>query len=695
MGNTHVHEKACGDCPAPSVVAKQHVHVISSVRSVDKAETAKACKNNSDNTSTDTATTTKSSIATTTENTPETESTKNVSSSTTSIFLKTIKSTLQDIFDPVEPERLPPKRHPPKQLIYGCQTAEQHFDYIDAICDESVHWHGKEGLDAMGFEFRLVHHPKTCTCPDNIHANNKDDDDLTDSEAEDDEEQGYMEESDNDEGDNDDGYGQFDDEDSDNGAGQAQRMSEASSMVPVKEQEDYTSTMVPLNDSIATATIGGPGSIASASPYASSVVSRNTSTASLFSLATHNTDAEFTLGTLEDGSSLRRQRHGSRRSSLARRSARFPLATISSQQAVAVMEQDSCALRLHHVQSGGTLVTPENHLQFIPDGKFYDELARFCMEYSQQIMLEEADLEWVPIPTNSTTVLDDKAEEEENDNKCKYNAMVSRSYMERRRQRQSGACSAESKEKQKTLVIITGKGQVHAGIFSRRHLLVTSMEAATSLPFTRGAQERGMGIIMLDPNALGYRMGMDVVENSLKYLFLEDGACNDEEEIYVLGHSMAGAQIVRFFTSNSCSHSRPATPSSSVSDGTSSAAANGVTTSDKTTAEEGGIARLLKKIRAVAFTDSNHNINWTKRHPELTEVLTGPKSLYIKSHKVHEKAKSLGEKHHDCQFWRHRFGDIKTLWAGTHEHALTNYTARAHIWEHFDTFLKEQEEDQQ
>ena len=37
--------------------------------------------------------------------------------------------------------------------------------------------------------------------------------------------------------------------------------------------------------------------------------------------------------------------------------------------------------------------------------------------------------------------------------------------------------------------------------------------------------------------------------------------------------------------------------------------------------------------------------------------------------------------------------DIRTLWAGTHEHALTNYTARFHIWDHFDEFLHQTKEE--
>merc|ERR1719503_436124 len=98
--------------------------------------------------------------------------------------------------------------------------------------------------------------------------------------------------------------------------------------------------------------------------------------------------------------------------------------------------------------------------------------------------------------------------------------------------------------------------------------------------------------------------------------------------------------------------------------------------------------KFLQQIKAVAFTDSNHNINWTKHNPPLKELIEGPSSLYIKSHKVHEDAKKLGELHHDCNFWKHRFGTVKTIWAGTNEHALTNYAGMQYIWDHFDDFLE-------
>ena len=172
-----------------------------------------------------------------------------------------------------------------------------------------------------------------------------------------------------------------------------------------------------------------------------------------------------------------------------------------------------------------------------------------------------------------------------------------------------------------------------------------------------------MEIVLLDPNVNGHEMGMEVIEASLEKLFFHREL--DEEEIYVVAHSMAGAQLVRFLHKHESASNDP----------------NGDTTCTK---EE---TSFLQKIKAIAFTDSNHNINWCKNTPSVSNLLVGPSCLYIKSHKVHDEPKTLGEAHDDCQFWKHRFGDIKTLWAGTHEHALTNYTARFHIWDHFDEFL--------
>ena len=36
------------------------------------------------------------------------------------------------------------------------------------------------------------------------------------------------------------------------------------------------------------------------------------------------------------------------------------------------------------------------------------------------------------------------------------------------------------------------------------------------------------------------------------------------------------------------------------------------------------------------------------------------------------------------RFWQHRFGRIRTLWAGTADHALSNWAGHESIWDHFD-----------
>lgn len=309
----------------------------------------------------------------------------------------------------------------------------------------------------------------------------------------------------------------------------------------------------------------------------------------------------------------------------------------------------SCALRLFHIPSG-EMITEMNHKTYVAHGKHYDEIARLCMEYSQECMMEEGSLEW-------TTV-------------CKQ-----------RNIRALTSKTTNMKQATSTLVIITGKGKVGAGIFSRRYLMTLGVETATSLPFVREAIRRKMNIAILDPNMAEETAiitntkplsAMEVVEASLEELFFQndDEQCtNSKQQLYVLAHSMAGSQLARYLLNK-------ANPP----------LGEDVPETENVNGEE-RVQSILQQLQAVAYTDSNHNIQWVKKYPTLTKFLAGPKSLYIKSHKVHEDAKQLGDiAHEDDHFWKHRFGTIRTLWAGTNEHALTNHTGSSHIWEHFDSF---------
>ena len=50
---------------------------------------------------------------------------------------------------------------------------------------------------------------------------------------------------------------------------------------------------------------------------------------------------------------------------------------------------------------------------------------------------------------------------------------------------------------------------------------------------------------------------------------------------------------------------------------------------------------------------------------------------------------SAGDECPKDRFWSHRFGEVRTVWAGTTEHSLSNWTAHKPIWEHFDKIREE------
>ena len=97
---------------------------------------------------------------------------------------------------------------------------------------------------------------------------------------------------------------------------------------------------------------------------------------------------------------------------------------------------------------------------------------------------------------------------------------------------------------------------------------------------------------------------------------------------------------------------------------------------------------ILRHLRAVAFTDSNHSIKWLKNHGKVSSFVQSSSSLYVRTANEYDCEKRVpGELCKADQFWKHRFGDIHTIWAGTNDHSLSNWTAHSFIWEHFDKYL--------
>lgn len=327
-------------------------------------------------------------------------------------------------------------------------------------------------------------------------------------------------------------------------------------------------------------------------------------------------------------------------------------------------------IRLLHI-STNTWITKQNREMYIADGEMYEEVVRLCQEYAQDLMIQEASLHWVSVCEDKTKGNPIRMLVNRN-----YPIPSSRSSGEKGRERtvdssQDANHGVVGCDKE-MLLITTGKGKVRAGIFSRQHLLVSSIEASTALPMVRDAKRRNMYIAILDPNARGDRYGMATYQQSMEVLF---GRCPSESvpmdanarldtkgkpsagSLYILAHSASGSQLARYLLLLS---------------------------------QEGAAGYFFSRIKSIAFTDSNHSIQWLKKHSHLSALFQSSATLYIRSsnqyrdddwerHKCGDMVDTSRDEH-----WLHRFGKVPTIWAGTTDHSLTNYTSHSIIWEHFD-----------
>lgn len=197
-----------------------------------------------------------------------------------------------------------------------------------------------------------------------------------------------------------------------------------------------------------------------------------------------------------------------------------------------------------------------------------------------------------------------------------------------------------------TLLIITGKGKSRAGILTVKHLVETSFEVGSVLYPVTQAAARGWNVVLLDPNARGAYNGMDVTSKSLDHVALKG-------PLYVLAHSAAGGYLVRYMMDNNS---------------------------------------LVNQISGLVFTDSTHNIQWTREDLCLNDFLQSSICLYIRNCAerptdtfANHRDKKAGEVAEGDVHWCRRFGGIKTVWAGTIDHSFMCYAARHVIWDFFDS----------
>ncbi len=309
----------------------------------------------------------------------------------------------------------------------------------------------------------------------------------------------------------------------------------------------------------------------------------------------------------------------------------------------------NCVTRLYHLPSN-TAVSKDNRKRFIADGKMYDAIAGVCQEAAQEIMAETCNLIWVTVCDGRGGDFAGQNEHHDEQTTSTSNggnnaiqnpikALVGRE--------QHGV--EEDHHPHDTFLISTGNGKVRAGIFSRFHLLTTGLEQSTALPLLCEARSRGMNCVVIDPNARGD--GFDV---SIRRLFEDRGSGKVKGElcertrrrtrgiipaddvngsVFVLAHSAAGGQLVRYLLK-----------------------------------QHENDAPLLPRIRCITFTDSTHSVQWVKNHPKISSLIQSWRSLYVRSaNPMRDDNGENAAPGDECprdHFWSHRFGSIRTVWAG-------------------------------
>lgn len=282
-----------------------------------------------------------------------------------------------------------------------------------------------------------------------------------------------------------------------------------------------------------------------------------------------------------------------------------------------------CNLCSHRLfhRATGAMVAPDNRQNVIADGKMYERACELSQESAQDMMIREGDLEWLEIDGKKEPPL--------------------RVLVSKHRARNTPI-----------FVACTGRGKVRAGIFSRYHLLCSGLEMATAVPLVREAKKRGLCIAIVDPNVHGEAQGFITFRKTMD--FVTDKCFKENQKLIYLCHSASGGHMARHLLD--------------------------------------APDERIRNIRAIALTDSTHSVQWAKKNTTLLDLLQSPKCVYFRSSREQDGVDenkwylhAAGEPVQTDSFWIHRFGTIRTLWAGTNEHSLTNWFAHSKIWQHYDS----------
>jgi hypothetical protein len=109
---------------------------------------------------------------------------------------------------------------------------------------------------------------------------------------------------------------------------------------------------------------------------------------------------------------------------------------------------------------------------------------------------------------------------------------------------------------------------------------------------------------------------------------------------------------------------------------------------------------FLRRIAKLCFSDSTHRLSWAdpSKHKYLHDVLLqDPQyALYIRNNNLGRdyplyKTPMPGDECGETvdHWWIHRYGKLRTVWAGTSDHSLMVFEARKVVWDFFDNKISE------
>ena len=418
-------------------------------------------------------------------------------------------------------------------------------------------------------------------------------------------------------------------------------------------------------------------------------------------------------------------------------SSRQPISLAKTSQC----QSGRCSTQLFHNTTNEMMTLETYPLQdHVPKGPIFDQVQKRAQQYVQSKLCEDFNMHLIPLFGDDVHALvsdslirdpisdeededdnddtanfettsieegydeDEDEDENEHDGSIYYSKMKQRHFSYRWDQSQR---QRHYQQRKNTLIVIGGKGISRCGLVSVRQLLGAGIERGSCSYHIQTALRRKWHVIVLDPNAEGKwtpRGGFDVITKSLdRLLFMDsrpesissrimgmdddddsdsDDSDDDDENFAKNGGSVGGG-------------------------GTNA----GTTTAKKKpnlyffchSAAGGHIVRYLldqtinfqRRIAKLCFSDSTHRLSWAdpKDHMYLHNVLLqDPQyALYIRNNSLGRdyplyKTPMPGD---DCgdtvdHWWIHRYGNLRTVWAGTADHSLMVFEARKVVWDFFD-----------